>query len=132
LRVLVVDDDAGARAALGDYLSMRGHDVTTVGDAEAGWDAFQAQPYPIVLVDWLLPGMDGLELCRRLRANPRGETAVILVVTARDQPEHLDAVLEAGANDYVKKPFSVELLDVRMGFAERQVAEIIERKRAQD
>jgi diguanylate cyclase (GGDEF)-like protein len=130
--VLVVDDDAGARAVLGDYLSMRGHDVTTVGDAETGWEAFQAHPFPIVLVDWRLPGMDGLQLCRRLRAGPRGEAAVILVVTGLDQPENLSAVLEAGANDYVKKPLDLELLDVRMSFAEREVAEIIERKRAQD
>ena len=132
MRVLVVDDDAGARAALGDYLSMRGHDATTVGDAEAAWEAFQAHPFPIVMVDWLLPGMDSLQLCRRVRSSPRGETTVILVVTGRDQPEHLAQVLAAGANDYVTKPLSLELLDVRMGFAEREVADIIERKRERD
>jgi len=130
--VLVVDDDPSSRAALGDYLSLRGHEVTTVGDAEAGWETFQAQPFPIVMVDWLLPGMDGLQFCRRVRSSPRGETTVILVVTGLDQPEHLSAVLEAGANDYVKKPLSLDLLDVRMGFAEREVADIVERKRAQD
>ena len=70
MRVLVVDDDGDARATLGDYLSMRGHDVTTMADAESAWEAFQAQPFPIVLADWMLPGMDGLQLCRRLRASP--------------------------------------------------------------
>jgi diguanylate cyclase (GGDEF)-like protein len=132
LRVLVVDDDSDARATLGEYLSMRGHDVTAMADAESAWEAFQAQPFPIVLADWMLPGMDGLQLCRRLRASPRGDTTVILVVTGLTQPEHLDAVLEAGANDYVKKPLNIELLDVRMSFAEREVAEIVERKRARD
>ena len=132
MKVLVVDDDAGARAALADYCTMRGHDVTTLGDAESAWEAFQAEPFPIVLVDWMLPGMDGLELCRRLRATPRGETTVILVVTGLDQQEHLAEVLEAGANDYVHKPLDIELLDVRMSFAEREVADIIERKRARD
>jgi len=132
VKVLVVDDDAGARAALADYCTMRGHDVTTLGDAESAWEAFQAEPFPIVLVDWMLPGMDGLELCRRLRATPRGETTVILVVTGLDQQEHLAEVLEAGANDYVHKPLDIELLDVRMSFAEREVADIIERKRARD
>jgi len=130
--VLVVDDDPGSRSVLGDYLSARGHDVTTTSDAEAAWDGFQLQPFPIVMIDWLLPGMDGLQLCRRIRSTPRGETTVILVVTGLDQPEHLAAVLEAGANDYVKKPLSLELLDVRMSFAEREVADIVERKRAQD
>lgn len=132
MRVLVVDDDTSARAVLGEYLSLRGHDVTALGDAESAWDAFQADPFPIVLVDWLLPGMDGLELCRRLRASPRGETTVILVVTGLDQPEHLEAVLAAGANDYVRKPLTLEVLDVRLSFAEREVADIIERKRARD
>jgi len=93
--VLVVDDDPGSRSVLGDYLSARGHDVTTASDAEAAWDGFQLQPFPIVMVDWLLPGIDGLQLCRRIRSTPRGETTVILVVTGLDQPEHLSAVLEA-------------------------------------
>jgi PleD family two-component response regulator len=132
LKVLVVDDDAGARAALGDYLTLRGHDVTTVRDAERAQEVFQVQSFPIVLVDWRLPGMDGLELCRQLRASPRGETAVILVVTGLDQPEHLAAVLEAGANDYVKKPLDIDLLDVRMSFAEREVTDILERKLARE
>lgn len=128
----MVDDDASVRRLLGDYLSMRGHDVTTLGDAESAWDAFESQPFPMVLIDWRLPRMNGLELCRRLRASPRGEMAVILVVTGQDQPEHVTAVLEAGANDFVKKPVDLELLDVRLSFAEREVADIIERKRAQD
>ncbi len=132
MRVLVVDDDAGTRAVLGDYLSTRGHDVTTLGDAESAWEAFQGQPFPMVLIDWQLPEMDGLELCRRLRGGTRGEMAVILIVTGRDQPEHVAAVLEAGADDFVKKPLDIDLLDVRMSFAERQVADIIERKRAKD
>jgi diguanylate cyclase (GGDEF)-like protein len=132
VRVLVVDDDAGARAALADYCTMRGHDVTTLADAESAWEAFQAEAFPIVLVDWKLPGMDGLELCHRLRASPRGETTVILMVTGLDQQDRLAEALEAGANDFVRKPLDIELLDVRMSFAEREVAEIIERKRARD
>jgi PleD family two-component response regulator len=132
VRVLVVDDDAGARGALADYCTMRGHEVTTLAGAEGAWEAFQAQAFPLVLVDWKLPGLDGLELCRRLRGSPRGETTVILMVTGLDQQEHLSEALEAGANDFVRKPLDIELLDVRMSFAEREVAEIIERKRARD
>src|SRR5205814_6931647 len=71
-------------------------------------------------------------LVRQLRSSPSGETTVILMVTGMDQPEHLAAVLEAGANDYVKKPLDIELLDVRMGFAERLVADAIEQKRARE
>ena len=132
MRVLIVDDDAGARSVLGDYLSERGHDVSAAEDAERAWELFQSHPFPMVLVDWLLPGRDGLQLVRQLRSSPSGETTVILMVTGMDQPEHLAAVLEAGANDYVKKPLDIELLDVRMGFAERLVADAIEQKRARE
>jgi diguanylate cyclase (GGDEF)-like protein len=76
--------------------------------------------------------MDGLELCRRMRELPDGDRSVILMITALDRAEDLAAVLDAGASDYLSKPFRVGVLEVRLTIAERQVGEIAARKRAEE
>ena len=128
MKALVVEDDPDTRSLLAEYLAMRGHEVTAVPDAEEGWDASQATDYPLVILDWALPGMDGLELCRRLRARPAGDESVILLVTGRVGPETLATVLDAGANDFLPKPFTPAMFEVRLGIAERQVSDIKARK----
>ena len=88
--------------------------------------------YPLVILDWLLPGMDGLQLCRQMRGLPHGDRSVILMITARNEPADLQEVLDAGADDYLAKPVSVELLNVRLTVAEQQVHVRTERKRAEE
>lgn len=127
LDVLLVEDNPGERWLVAEILRSRGHTVTCCEDAEAAWDAFRRQPYPLVLLDLLLPGIDGLELCRLIRGHPGGEGAVIVVVTARDEADVLERVLEAGADDYVTKPVDVALLNVRLAVAEREVREQLSR-----
>jgi len=124
VKALVVDDDPETRSMLGNYLAIRGHEVTAVPDAEAGRDALESDEFPLVILDWALPGMDGIELCRWLRTTPRGGASFVLLITGREQPGTLPAVLDAGANDFLPKPFTLELLNVRLSIAERQVQEI--------
>jgi len=121
VNALVVEDNPGIREIVADLLQRRGHAVTAFGDAEAAWDWLQGAPVDLAVLDWGLPGMDGLELCRRLRAKPDGDRAVAVMLTGRAEPDDLDEVVAAGADDYISKPFRLEDLDVRVAFGERQV-----------
>jgi DNA-binding response OmpR family regulator len=132
MKVLLVEDDDGIRALVADVLAEdHGHEVVDFANAEAAWAACQQERFPLAILDWVLPGMDGLELCRRLRTSPAGDEMVILVMTARTLPDDLTSVLDAGADDYIAKPIELSLLDVRLTIAERRVEEVAVRVRAQ-
>ncbi|HEY3082258.1 MAG TPA: response regulator transcription factor [Chloroflexota bacterium] len=130
-RVLLVEDDPALRAAMAEMLEGRGHRVVALGDGAAAWRALQAEAFPLLVTDLGLPGLDGLELCRRLRGLRHGDASVVLVVTARTAPGDLRAVLDAGADDYLAKPFSVDLFEVRLAVMERRVAEVARRRQAE-
>lgn len=123
MKVLVVEDDSATRLLLQRVLEGRGHQVDACADGETGWAAYQREMHPLVILDWLLPGMDGLDLCRRMRRMPRGADSVIIVETGKDQPADLGKVLDAGADDYVTKPVDARLLAVRLTIAERHLQE---------
>jgi sigma-B regulation protein RsbU (phosphoserine phosphatase) len=131
MKTLIVDDDAEMRLLLIAILRSRGHDVTACMDAETAWELYQREVYPLVVLDWLLPGMDGIQLCRQMRALPHGDRSVILMITGRDGAEDLQAVLEAGADDYLAKPPNIDLLEVRLTVAERQVETLSQRKQVE-
>lgn len=128
--VLLVEDNPGERWLFSEIVRSRGHYVTACADAETGWKIYQEEHPPLVLLDWMLPGMSGLELCRLIRQTPAGDRSVVVVVTARDDPEALAAVLEAGADDYVRKPIDVGLMNVRLAVAEESVRVREERARS--
>ena len=132
MKTLIVEDDAGSRLKLEKFLGARGHEVCACADAETAWHAYQHEVYPLVLLDLQLPGMDGLQLCRQMRALPQGERSVIVVITGRDQPEDLQAVLAAGADDYLTKPVHFPLLNVRLTIAKRQVEVRTARQQAEE
>jgi DNA-binding response OmpR family regulator len=131
LRVLLVEDDPELREVIVEVLEGRGHQVVALGDGGVAWQRLQADSFPLIVLDLGLPGLDGVELCRRLRRLPEGDASVVLVLTARTQPAALQAVLEAGADDYLAKPFDISLLDVRFEVAERRVVEVARRRRAE-
>ena len=130
--VLLVEDDDVTRHLVAKLLEKLACQVTACADAESAWQCFQRKPFPFVVLDWGLPGMDGLELCRRIRALPDGDRSVVLVITARDCPDDLQLVLGAGADDYLTKPVDAALLNIRVAIAERQLEAIAQRKRAED
>jgi PAS domain S-box-containing protein len=122
LDVVVVEDDPGERWLVSEIVRSRGHRVRAYDTAEDAWDACRASPPELIVLDLVLPGMDGLALCRRVRRAEGGGDPVILVVTGRKEPRVLEEVLAAGADDYVEKPVDVGLLSVRLAVAERDVA----------
>lgn len=101
-RVLVVDDDKQDRGRLSDFLEAKGLAVAQAGDGIGMWRALNAEAVDIVILDVGLPGTDGLELCRRLRA---GSGIPIILLTARSSPIERIRGLESGADDYLCKPF---------------------------
>jgi signal transduction histidine kinase/DNA-binding response OmpR family regulator len=120
MTVLVVEDHDASRVLLAELLRSRGHDVIEAADVGPAWEAFTARRFPLIILDLGLPGGDGLELCRRMRAHPNGPATVIVVVTAQSDAESLQATLDAGADDYVSKPIDVPLLRVRLAIADRE------------
>ncbi len=132
LNVLLVEDNPGERWLFSEILRSRGHVVTACEDGERAWAAYCEQFMPLVMLDLVLPDIDGLEVCRRIRNGPRGDEPVILVVTEKKEPDVLESVLEAGANDYVAKPVDVALLNIRLAVAEREVRAQAERKAIQE
>ncbi|WP_285682020.1 response regulator transcription factor [Actinoplanes sp. NBRC 103695] len=109
--VLLIEDDPLVRRGLRLALSRHGHDLRTAASGEAGLDEFRSAPPDLVVLDLMLPGMDGIEVCRRIRS--AGEVPVIML-TARGDDFHVVDGLEAGADDYVIKPVQPTVLDARI------------------
>jgi len=124
LRVLLVEDEEVSRHFLGNVLRSRGHEVDACPDGESGLERFREVRHPLVLLDRTLPGMSGIAVCREIRALPYAEDVVVLFVTGAGTEAALADALEAGADDYVVKPASPDLLQTRIAIAERRIAEI--------
>jgi PAS domain S-box-containing protein len=130
MRILLVEDHQESRNSLQRLLEHRGHEVVAVGSTEEAKQAIAVQKFPFLILDWMLPGQSGIELCKELRALPGGDEMFVLLVTARDDTKDLEQALSAGANDYLTKPLDLGLLSVRVAVAERQIRELAERNQA--
>ena len=125
MRLLVIEDEPGIARFLKQGLEEEFFVVDVVGNGPAGLAQAQAQPYDLLLVDWMLPGLTGLEVCRQLRAS-QNQTPLIFL-TAKDTVPDTIAGLQAGANDYIKKPFHFEELLERIRVQLRSAAQPSER-----
>jgi two-component system response regulator MprA len=112
MRILVVDDDRSVRESLRRSLAFNGYQVELASDGQAALDAVLAQRPDAMVLDVMMPRLDGLEVCRRMRA--AGDELPILVLTARDAVSDRVAGLDAGADDYLPKPFALEELLARL------------------
>ena len=136
-RILVVDDDPGARHLLGLHLRRAGYEVIAAPDGRAGLRAAISESPHMVITDWLMPGLSGLELCQALRETEIGRHMYLIVLTSREEEDSVVAGLEAGANDYLTKPFNPRILLARVQSGERMIAlqrqvevdKLIDRKR---
>jgi two-component system response regulator MprA len=110
--ILIVDDDNRVTSALRRTLAYEGYQVSTAANGEAALAIARAKPPDLVILDLMLPGIDGFEVCRRLRAS--GDGVALLMLTARDAVADRVAGLETGADDYLVKPFALEELLARV------------------
>jgi two-component system, OmpR family, response regulator QseB len=122
MRILIVEDDRRIAEPLAEDLRHQQHVVDLTNDGIQGWEYAQSQIYDLILLDVMLPRLDGIELCRRLRHD--GCTAQILMLTARDTISDKVAGLDAGADDYLVKPFDLEELSARIRALSRRGSEI--------
>jgi two-component system response regulator RegX3 len=111
-RVLVVEDEASIRVGLSDVLSFRGFAVVAIGDGSEGLALAQGAAFDLILLDVMLPGLDGFSVCERIRRS--GNQVPIVMLTARGSEEDILRGFELGADDYVSKPFSVRELLARV------------------
>ena len=113
MRVLIIEDNPDIAANLGDYLEDHGHTVDFAGDGITGLHLAVVNDFDSIVLDLALPGMDGLEVCRKLRSEAGKETPV-LMLTARDRLEDKLAGFETGADDYLVKPFELQEVEARL------------------
>jgi DNA-binding response OmpR family regulator len=121
MKVLVAEDDATARLFLVSALEGLGHVVTAVPDGREAWGAFQKAPFPVVVSDWVMPDIDGPELCRRIRETDRTRYTYLILLTSLDDRDHYRQGMQAGADDFLTKPPDLETLQIRLRVAERIV-----------
>lgn len=127
MKVLVAEDNPVFQATLAKLLKSWEYEVTLVADGEQAWEILKDGRGPrLALVDWFIPGLDGLELCRRVRAFAAPPYTYILLLTGKDQPDDVAKGLEAGADDYIRKPFNHRELQARV-YAGRRILSVLNR-----
>lgn len=116
-KVLIIEDEAEILSFLKPELKYEGYEVDSAEDGRLGFEKLQSGNYDIVLLDIMLPGLNGIEICRRVR---KFSNIPIIMLTARDQVADIVTGLDTGADDYLTKPFSIEVLLARMRSALRK------------
>src|SRR3954447_19380521 len=130
MRILIADDDRMTTMMLSRTLEGWGFDVGVVHDGAAAWESITgANPPALAIVDWMMPGLDGIELCRRIRAAELPSPVYVILLTARTSRQDLVAGLEAGADDYLTKPFDPDELRARIHVGQRTIGLIANIKR---
>lgn len=125
MHILIVEDELGIIQFLQQGLKEEGYLVTKANDGSKGFELVQNQQFDLILLDWMLPKINGLDLCKAIRV--KDKTTPIIFLTARDTIQETIEGLKAGANDYIKKPFSFEELveRIKVHFRNQKVPEIL-------
>lgn len=119
MKILIADDDPNQRRLLSIHLTRVGHEVVEAADGRAAWEALQREHFRLVISDWTMPEVDGVELVRRIRAASFPGYTYVLLLTALGDKQDVVAGLEAGADDYLTKPFNAGELRSRVAIGER-------------
>jgi phosphoserine phosphatase RsbU/P len=117
--VLVVDDDPVSSAQLSALAKAAGYSAHAVQNGREAWDALQLARYRVVISDWYMPELDGVELCRRVRARRNQPYVYFILVTSRGGKQQYLTAMQAGADDFIAKPVDPDELQARLGVAER-------------
>jgi putative two-component system response regulator len=119
MEILVAEDDAVAAALLAGVLEELGHKVAVVGDGQQAMESLLAGTWSVLISDWDMPGMDGLQLCRKIRSENLGRYIYVILLTIHQGTQHIVEGLSAGADEFMSKPFVPQELSVRLRTAER-------------
>jgi two-component system cell cycle response regulator len=135
MKILIAEDDSTSRLILENMLKKWGYDVVSTNDGNDAWKKLQEEDAPrLLILDWMMPGIEGIEICRRLRENSKSEDhyTYVTLLTAKESKENIVTGMEAGADDYITKPFDMHELRVRVRAGERIVqlqSELLEAKK---
>lgn len=122
MRVLIAEDDLTSRQLLKAILKKWGYEVVSTCDGNEAWAAFQAEDAPrLAILDWMMPGLDGAEICRKVRRQVKENSTYLILLTALGRKEDVVAGLQAGADDYLTKPFNKNELRARIQVGQRIV-----------
>ena len=119
MKILIVDDDLVSRKKMGKLIQSLGHETLIAQDGVEAWEIWNDERTRMVITDWVMPGMDGLELCRKIRRFEGSQYTYIIMVTSKSNIQDIVAGIEAGADDFISKPFIKEELLVRIRAGER-------------
>jgi diguanylate cyclase (GGDEF)-like protein len=123
MKILIAEDDAISRRVLEGFLTKWGYEVVTTQDGEEAWQALSGEDAPqLAILDWMMPGMDGIEVCRRLRERNAEPYVYILLLTVKGQRQDVVEGIDAGADDYLSKPFDARELQARLRAGRRILA----------
>jgi len=124
VKILIAEDSAIQSKLLETFLTKRGHDVITTTNGAEAFEVMQLPDAPsLAILDWMMPVMDGIEACRRIRSQDGDRPPYIIILTSRDERPHIIAGLEAGANDFLSKPFDPGELMARIDVGRRTIAQ---------
>ncbi|SIO56255.1 response regulator receiver modulated diguanylate cyclase [Singulisphaera sp. GP187] len=131
MRVLIADDDLAALLLLKSVLEDWGYEVVTARDGTQAWDLLRrADSPPLAILDWIMPGLDGIDVCRKVRQNGEAPYVYLILLTGKVRTQDVVQGMESGADDYVSKPFEEQELKVRLR-AGRRIVELHEALRTQ-
>jgi CheY-like chemotaxis protein len=119
MKTLIADDDDITRLLLSSALTKLGHEVHEATNGREAWDAWRGGEFPLIISDWMMPDLDGLEFCRRIRAERRADYTYIVLLTSRSGKTNYLEAMTAGADDFVTKPFEKDAFAARVRVAER-------------
>ncbi len=119
-KLLIIEDEADIRELISFNLEMSGYEVDKARDGEEGLALARSGGYDLIILDLMLPGMDGMKVCSMIRKDPETKSIPIIMLTARSEDEDIVAGLESGADDYITKPFSPRILIARVKTALRR------------
>jgi sigma-B regulation protein RsbU (phosphoserine phosphatase) len=123
MRILIAEDDITSRALLKHMLAEWGYEVVVTKDGNEAWKALQAEEAPrLAIIDWVMPRLDGVEVCRKVRQLDVPNPTYIILLTSRSSKKDIVAGFEAGADDYIGKPYETDELRVRVKVGERMTA----------
>ena len=119
MKILIADDELVSRKKMEKLIQSLGHETLTAKDGSEAWKIWKDERTRIVITDWVMPGIDGLELCRKIRQAEGSQYTYIIMVTSKSNIQDMVAGIDAGADDFVSKPFIKEELQVRIRASER-------------
>ncbi len=135
MKILIAEDEKITRTMLARKLNNWGYEVVSAADGNGAWEILQQKDAPnLIILDWMMPGMDGVEICRRLKQIETKTPSYIILLTSLDNEEDIVAGLDAGADDYIIKPFKSSELSSRINVGRRMIelqASLIEKEKLQ-